>query len=165
MTTAALPRGFSAPAARLPVPVQEDFWNVFCKPLLKLEEAAELLDDVHRLRVVALCEEGRLHGINIASALDTKREFRVFRYSVQALGESERRQRKLPAWPAVETLLPHTRPNWRIEETAEFLRCSTRHVRDLCLLPDGLRGPTFTERHNRVMRAALIAFLRSREIK
>lgn len=143
--------------------LQLDFWHSFFHELLTLEEAADLLDDIHRRSVTHLAEEGKLRAVNIARKTTTRREVRIYRYSVQWLGESERRQVRMPAHPPVDTLLPHHRENFLLREVAEFLRCDDDHVRNL--RRDGFfPGPQFSERENRIPRAALIRFLQSREI-
>jgi len=139
---------------------QMTWWNLFFRPLLTIEQAAELLDDVHARSVVMLAEEGRLRAWNIATRTETRREIRVALYSVQWLGESTRRSRKPPqAHPAVEQLFPHSRPNLLLREVAQFLQCDERHVRNLAF-----GGPQFSERQNRVARTALSAFLNAREL-
>lgn len=154
-------------AAPMPVVEQADFWSLFFPPMLKPEQAAEFLDDVHRRLVLDLCEEGKLRAINIASRDDTRREVRIYRYSAQWLAEATRRKCKAPKHPPVETLLPHSRPNLTLREVAQFLACDERHVRNLAMItggPASLTGPQISERHNRISRPALIAFLNAREI-
>lgn len=146
---------------------QSDWFSLFFLPLLKLEQAAELLDDVNqRTTVIVLAEEGTLRAINIACGKE-RREWRVWRYSVEWLGLSERRHARLPKHPDVATLLPHGRANFTLREVADFFQCDARHVRNLLADAEAgavLRGPQFSERHIRISRAGLIDFLNQREI-
>lgn len=143
--------------------LQLNFWHSFFHELLTLDEAVDLLDDLHRRSVTHLAEEGKLRGVNIARSTATRRELRIYRYSVQWLGESERRKTRTPAHPPVDALLPHHRENFRLHEVADFLRCDQDHVRNLCR-DEAITGPKFSERQNRITRAALIRFLQAREI-
>lgn len=145
--------------------VQLNFWHSFFHELLTLPEATDLLDDLHKRSVVALAEEGKLRAVNIALG-NQRRDLLVWRYSVEWLGESERRRLRLPPAPAIETLLPHGRANFHLKEVSDFLRCSERHVRNLLAAPagTGLGGPQFSQRQNRIAREHLVRFLTAREI-
>ncbi len=141
-------------------PAQLSWWHLWFRELLELPEAAVLLDDMGEDRVLVLVEEGRLRGVNIALSTKTRREVRVWRYSIQWLAECRRRQCQRPPAPAVDLLIPIHRPQLHFREVAQFLACTERHVRNLAL-----DGRQYTERHNRVTRAALLTFLQTREIK
>lgn len=143
---------------------QMHWWNLFFRPLLTIEQASELLDEVERHSIVAYCQEGKLRGWNIATSKDTRPAYRIALYSVQWLGESSRRGRKLPVQhPPVESLFPHQRANLLHREAAQFLQCDEAHVRNLTAAAQ-LDGPQFSERQNRVARTALTDFLNRREI-
>lgn len=142
-----------------PALLQADWWSLWFREMLSLEEASILLDDMHTERVMQLVEEGRLRGVNIALKTETRREVRVWRYSVQWLAEVRRRKCQRPPAPLVDQLIPIQRRNLHCKEVADLLACSERHVRNL-----RLDGPELSAHHHRVTRAALVQFLRDREI-
>lgn len=151
---------------------QLDFWLSLFRPLLKPEEAAFALDDVSVEHVVALTEEGKLRGVDIANRVDPsepsdeygRRCIRVYRYSIEWLMLSRKRQQRHPGHPVVETIFQHGRPHFLLKEAAYLLNCTEKHMRNLAI-----EGPKFGATGSnkslpRIPRAALKAFLEAREI-
>lgn len=155
-------------------PSQLEFFMALFAPLLRLEEAAWLMDDVSIGHVVALCEEGKLRAVDIANrsgagldcaeGREDRRCVRVYRYSVEWLMLGKVKRQRQPQHPGVESTFPHYRPTFLIREVSRFLNCSDQHVRNLAI-----EGPSYGATGSfkslpRIPRAALKAFLESREI-
>ena len=149
-----------------PASPQLDFWSLLFDPLVTIEEARFLLDEVSDKHVAHLVEEGRLSAINIALDLSGgKRLLRVYAFSIHALAMS--RTRKLPKAPVsipVEHLLPHTRPNLLKREVENLLKCSPDHVANLFAGALRQLGTGGSRRLPRIPREALLSFLQAREV-
>lgn len=136
---------------------QLDFLLALFRPLLTLGEAAFLLDDCSERHVLDLLDEGKLRGINIASSTETRREIRIYRYSVE-------HRVMVPLLPLTtiepEKIFPHHRPTVLRREAALWLGCTEQHISNLDL--DGPRDSA--DVRHRIHRAALVDFLTKREI-
>lgn len=137
---------------------QLDFLLALFRPWVTKAEAAFILDDCSEDHVLDLIDEGKLRAINIARDLETRREVRIFRYSV----EHRVLAPKLPlcSIPA-ESIIPHARPTILRRELADWLNCTEQHISNLAL--DGPRDNHDT-RH-RIWREAAVKFLTGREIQ
>jgi len=137
--------------------VQLDFLSGLFSPLMRVEQAAFMLDDCGWDKVAELLDEGKLRGINVAGPGAEKRSLRIYLYSVQQLVMR-------PKWPLVylpvAQFLPHERPTILRRELARMLTVTEQHVSNLNL--SGPRGDHDT-RH-RIWREAVIEFLTAREV-
>lgn len=134
---------------------QLDFLLALFRPLLTLAEAAFLLDECSERHALDLLDEGKLRGVNIATSTDTRREIRIYRYSV----EHRVMVPLLPLTPvSPEHIFPHHRPTVLRREAAQWLHCTEQHISNLALA-----GPRIDARHI-IHRAALVEFLTRREI-
>ena len=149
--------GAPAPAADFRRSTQLDFLLALFRPWITKSEAAFLLDDCSEDYILALVDSGTLRAVNIASAEDTRREVRIYRYTVE-------RRIIAPAHPAgrvpVDAIIPHHRPTILCRELSDWLGCTERHVRNLALAGPRDRHDT---RH-RIYREAVVEFIESREI-
>jgi hypothetical protein len=137
---------------------QLDFLLALFRPWLTKGEAAFLLDDCSEDHVLDLIDEGKLRAINIAADTETRREIRIYRYSLEHRVMAPRLpMHQVPA----EAIIPHHRPTVLCRELAEWLACTERHIRNLAL--DGPRDSHDT-RH-RIWRESAVQFLTSREIQ
>lgn len=137
---------------------QLDFLLALFRPWVTKAEAAFLLDDCSEDHVLNLIDEGALRAINIAKSTDTRREVRIFRYSV----EHRVLAPKLPLCAiAAESIIPHARPTILRRELADWLNCTEQHISNLNL--DGPRDSHDT-RH-RIWRESAVQWLTSREIQ
>jgi hypothetical protein len=137
---------------------QMDFMLALFRPWLRTEEAGFLLDDASEWHVRDLIDEGKLLAINIAVGTDTRRDLRVYRYSVEHRIMAPHRELTIVS---PEEIIPHHRPTVLRRELASWLACSEAHVGNLQL--DGPRDGSDT-RH-RIYRASAVSFLTERLIK
>jgi len=136
---------------------QTDFLLALFRPLLTLGETAFLLDECSERHVLNLLDEGKLRGVNIAKSTETRREIRIYRYSVE-------HRIMVPLLPLTsiepERIFPHSRPTILRREAALWLACTEQHVSQLALA-----GPRdSSDVRHRIYRDALVAFLTSRDI-
>lgn len=160
---------------------QMDFLLLFFRPLLTVDEAAYLLADASSDLVASRLDDGTLRGLDIALASPeeraeaeaagqrTRRELRLYRYSVECLLLPERLRR--PELLRPEMILPHQRDFLRRDEVARVLSCTPKHVAHLTEA-GALHGARLSsaasqasaDRTPRVSRASFLAFLAAREI-
>ena len=116
-----------------------------------------MLDEASDQHVRDLLDEGKLRGVNIAASAATRREVRVYRYSVE-------HRIIAPKYPLtlvpVEQMLPIHRPVILRRELASWLSCSESHITNLDL--DGPRD--HNDSRHRIYREAAVNFLTSREL-
>jgi hypothetical protein len=136
---------------------QLDFLLALFRPLLTKSEAAFLLDECSEDHVLNLIDEGQLRAVNIASNIETRREVRIYRYSVEhrIMAPTLPLHRVPPG-----TIIPHFRPTILRRELAEWLGCTEQHISNLSL--PGPRDGHDT-RH-RIWRDSVVEFLTNREI-
>ena len=137
---------------------QMDFILALFRPWLRTEEAGFLLDDASDQHIRDLIDEGKLLGINIASAQETRLEVRVYRYSVEHRIMAPLRSLTIIS---PEEIIPHHRPTILRRELASWLACSEAHIGNLQL--DGPRDGN--DSRHRIHRSAAVAFLTERLIK
>lgn len=136
---------------------QLDFLLALFRPWLTKGEAAFLLDDCSEDHVLDLIDEGKLRAVNIAKNEDTRREVRIYRYTVEHRLLAPRLPiHQVPA----SAIIPHSRPTILRRELAEWLGCTEQHISNL-----NLSGPRdgHDTRH-RIFRDAAVNFLEAREI-
>ena len=136
---------------------QIDFLLALFRPWITKGEAAFLLDDCSEDHVLDLLDEGKLRAVNIANAEDTRREIRIYRYTVEHRMIAPRLpMHQVPA----SAIIPHCRPTILCRELADWLGCTERHVRNLALA-----GPRDAhDTRHRIFRDAAVNFLEAREI-
>lgn len=161
MNTPSTLRASASP--REPIPdfqrsTQLDFLLALFRPLITTAEAAFLLDDSTPQHVLDLLDEGAVRAINIARDTDTRREVRIYRYSVEHRIMAPRLP--LHAIP-VDAIIPHHRPTILRRELADWLGCTEQHVSNLAL-----QGPRDAhDTRHRIHREAVVQFLTTREIQ
>lgn len=136
---------------------QLDFLLALFRPWITKAEAAFLLDDASEDHVLDLVDEGVLRAVNIARAADTRREVRIYRYTVE-------HRILLPRTAShavpVDAIIPHHRPTILRRELSDWLGCTEQHVSNL-----NLTGPRDQhDTRHRIYREAVVEFLESREI-
>jgi hypothetical protein len=137
---------------------QLDFLLALFRPFLTKADAAFLLDDCAEEKILALIDEGKLRAINIATDTDTRRELRIYRYTVE-----HRLLSPTTAWGTIspELIIPHHRPTVLCRELADWLSCTERHVRNL-----NLSGPRDShDTRHRIWRESAVEFLTARELQ
>lgn len=136
---------------------QLDFLLALFRPWITTSEAAFLFDDCSEKHVLNLIDEGALRAVNIARAADTRREVRIYRYTVEHRIIAPKHP--IHAIPA-ESIIPHHRPTILRRELSDWLGCTEQHVSNL-----NLTGPRDQhDTRHRIYREAVVEFLESREI-
>jgi hypothetical protein len=138
---------------------QLDFLLALFRPWLTTDEAAFLLDDCTDQHVRDLVDSGHLRAVNIASSADSRRELRIYRYTVEH--RIIRPKAPLTIIGPGE-ILPTQRPTILRREAAKWLGCTEQHISNLAL--PGPRDRDTDTRH-RIHREAFVEFLTLREIK
>lgn len=152
-----------------PAPVQLDFLLAFFGPLLKLPDAAELLA-CSQDHVANMVDDGSLRAVNIAAGDRTRREIRIYRYTVdfwtyRRAGHPAAARKPSAVDPA--HILPHARPHLLKREVAKVLDCTEAHVANLAAAGH-LAGPSLNlgslARLPRYEADSLLRFVSIREI-